>query len=473
LKRRLICPGYKSQFDIAWKDQNLVAERSVRRRKRASEKANLNRLATKNLSKSPSTAIFGRLKEDPVDYAVKFFLSSYIILPEQTEMQRGILDCLYPIWDQAQPTSPVKIAVASVACYLLEAWTQLNPARSPMSTPLYLRGVASLRQAITSSGKVKGDVLMAALMLQMYENLQAFKKSQFSGDLHVSGATALIRQQRQPFTDEASQRLLLGTRNQIVGRALKTSVAIPPTVATWDNLTPDVSKSSAHRLDEINMDVADFQALVSGIKNGRLTPNESISSCLDAAMQLDQRLSAWLTTVPSWIPTRGFGLECIPQTVRDAGIYQDFCDIYRSVFVADQINSQRCSRIRIHLSILTCLQVFKPEDWDSLSAGSFVAIQELADNICACVPFYLGNRVNFTRLDDKTVEYPHIAGVAVPDNHHTEAAAFAGWFLAGRLVELLSPRLLLRDGQKLLISGQMQRLKRLYAIEEREYNRSE
>jgi hypothetical protein len=462
----LICPGYKSQFEVAWRDQNLVAERSVQRRKNASENKVVKQLATEEMPKSPFPTIYGHLTDDRVDYAVKFFLSSYIILPEQREMQRGVLDCLYPIWAQAHPTSPVKLAVASVAYYLLEAWSQLDPGASSVSTSLYLRGVASLRRTVESTGGVEADVLMAALMLQMYENLRSFKKSQFSDDVHVSGATALIRQQRRPFADEASQRLLLGTRNQIVGRALRGSVSMPPAVSTWASLAPDIPKRAAHQLDEINMDVANFQAVVSKLDGGVSSQDGLILSLLNTAMQLDQRLLTWLTTVPSWVPIRVSSRECIPQAVRDAGIYQDYCDIYRSVFVADQINSQRCSRIRIHLGILACLQKSRVGGQDSMIVISQNIIQGLADEICACVPYYLGDRTKFTRLDDKTVQYPRVAGAKVPDNHRTEAAAFAGWFLIGRLVELLPPRLPLRDGQRQWIGEQMQRLKRVYSLQD-------
>ncbi|KAF2426621.1 hypothetical protein EJ08DRAFT_681227 [Tothia fuscella] len=463
VKRQLICPGYKSQFDVAWRDQNLVAERSVQRRTKASENVIHKQLVLRQLSRSPSPTVYGGLTEDRLDYAVNFFLSSYIVLPEQTEMQRGFLDCLYPIWTEAPHTSPVKIAVASVACYLLEAWSLLNPVGSSMSTSLYLKGVAALRQSIESTGQVQADVLMAALMLQMYENLRAFSTSQFSGDVHVSGATALVRQQKQPFTDETSQRLLLGIRNQIVGRAVRTSTAIPPAVAMWGHWTRGVRKKASHKLDEINMDVADFQALVSGLGSNTSNGAGLVSSLLDQAEQLNQRLLAWLTTIPpSWIPVRLSGLECIPQTVCDAGMYQDYCDIYPNVFVADQINSQRCSRIRIHLGILACLQYSENAGRESTSTKSFSIIQELADEICACVPHYLGDRVGFTRLDDRTVKYPYIAAGTVPFNHHTEAAAFAGFFLTGRLSELLSPKLSLREGQYQWIIEQMLRIKSLF-----------
>ena len=471
LKRQLICPGYKSQFDVAWKDQNLVAERSVRRREKAFEKVDLDRLVSKELVKFSPPNLSGSLKEDHADYAVKFFLSSYILLPQAAEGNRGFLDCVYPIWVQAQPKSPLKIAVASVASYMLEAWSELKPAETlSLSTSLYQKGIASLRRNIETSGEVGDDVLLAALMLQMYENLRSFSTSRFSNDVHVSGAIALVRQRKRlPFTNEASQRLLLGTRNHIVGRVLRSSKAMTPDVSTWARMTPDVPKTPAIRLDELNMELANFQAVFSELDANTLAQGASLLSLLENAMQLDQRLIAWMTTVPdSWLPIRVSGLECIPQSVRKAGLYQDHCDIYQSIFVADQINSQRCSRIRIHLMILACLEHLDKEDGDTVSAISLGVIQELADDICACIPYHLGARLKFIRLDNvnnKTVQYPHVTGVTVSEDHHAAAAAFAGWFLTGRLAELLSPRVPLRDGQRQWIGGQMQRLKRLYGIQ--------
>jgi len=31
LTKQVLCPGYKSQFDVAWRDQNNVAEKNVQR----------------------------------------------------------------------------------------------------------------------------------------------------------------------------------------------------------------------------------------------------------------------------------------------------------------------------------------------------------------------------------------------------------------------------------------------------------
>ncbi len=395
-------------------------------------------------------------------------MSSYIVLPEGIEIYRGFLDCLYPVWAQADSKSPLKIAVSAVATYLLEAWSELKPATgSSLSTPLYLKGVASLRRSLENPG-VGDDVLLAILMLQMYENLRSFSTAQFiSKGLHVTGAIALVRQRsRKPFTSEISQQLLLGTRTQIVGRALKSSEAIPLAVTGWTNLTPDVTKTMAHRLDDLNTELANLQSVFSRLDNGAPAQHTVVLSLLEHARQLDLRFVAEMATAPeSWCPTRVSGPECIPESVRNAGLYQGYCDIYPSIFVANLINEQRCSRIKIHSTILTCLHRLDKNDGDTALSISTGVIQELADDICACIPYHLGDRMNPARLDDKTAEYPHIAGVAIPDNHRGVVAAYSGWFLAGILVELLSLRAPLRDGQRLWVGGQMQRLIRIYDIQ--------
>ena len=52
------------------------------------------------------------------------------------------------------------------------------------------------------------------------------------------------------------------------------------------------------------------------------------------------------------------------------------------------------------------------------------------------------------RVDEKTVQYPYISGLSVPDDHHVGAAAYGRWFLAARLSELLSTRVPLRVGRR-------------------------
>lgn len=278
---------------------------------------------------------------------------------------------------------------------------------------------------------------------------------------------ALVEHRRRlPFASEISQRVLLGARSQVVGRALANTESVPSTVSTWADMTQNVPKTVGFRLDDLNIEVANLQVLASRLKPDITVQDNFILGIWKKATELDQQLLAWTSTVPDdWIPIRVSGLECIPQSVCEAGLYQGHGDIYKSIFIAGIFNVHCCSRIKLQLIILACVKQLNRGNFNPASVTALDIIQELADTICASIPYHLGDRVTTGRIDDKTVQYPHMAGLAVPDDHYVGAAAHGGWMLTARLLELLSPKIPLRDGQRQWIAGQMQRLMKIYIIQ--------
>jgi len=150
--------------------------------------------------------------------------------------------------------------------------------------------------------------------------------------------------------------------------------------------------------------------------------------------------------------------------VRDAGLYQDFCDIYRSIFIADMYNGCCSARMKIQMAIITCVKYLNNDNFNAVSVTAGEIIQEMADTICASIPYHMGDRMVFGRIDDRAVHYPRTSQHPVHEDHPLGAAAFGGWFLATRLSELLSLRVPLRVGQRQWIGGQMQRIMRIYAL---------
>ncbi|MCJ1228008.1 hypothetical protein MMC12_004667 [Toensbergia leucococca] len=457
----------KSQFDIVWRDQNAVASKAVQRRLKASEKPHRDRSTKTELARPCYHDVPRVMPQDCEDYALNFFFTSYILLPKDSNIPRGFLDCVYPIWTQASPVSPLRPAVNAVALCLLEAWSRLNP-NSPQSLARshYVQGIAAVRRRLQSSEKINDDVLMAILMLDMYDGVTSFCASRPHISPHVTGARALIENRRRlAFNSEISQRILLGVRSLIVERALSKREAVSEDVLDWTICDRNIFKSPGFELEEIHFEVVNLRASASGLSL-MLDPAKKDSFALEIlakANELDQRLVAWTSTIPDdWIPTYIWDPECIPQSVRDAGLYQAHCTVHKSIFIADILNGQCGSRIKVQLVILACLEQLGSPFFDTTRVNARNNVQDLADTICASVPYHLGDRVEVLRFDDKTVQYPRIESNATPTEHYDSAAAYTGFFLTRRLSELLQPGLPLRAGQCKWILGQMQRIKSVY-----------
>ncbi|MCJ1298727.1 hypothetical protein MMC08_001517 [Hypocenomyce scalaris] len=455
----------KSQFDTVWRDQNAVASKAVQRRLKASEKADRDKSTSGELDRRCYHDVPRVLPQDHVDYALNFFFTSYILLPKESNIPRGFLDCVYPVWTQTSPMSPLRPAVNAVALCLLEAWSRLNP-NSPQSLARshYIRGIAAVRRRLQSAEDIDDDVLMATLMLDMYDGVTSFCRSKPHESPHVTGTRALIENRRRlGFNSETSQRILLGVRSLIVSRALSKREPVARDVFNWTTCTQKIPKSPGFELEEIDLEVANLQSSASGLMVNPAKKDSLALEIVAKATELDQRLVAWTATIPDdWIPTCIWDPDCIPQSVRDAGLYQAHCTVHKSIFIADVLNGHCSSRIKVQLVILACLEHLDNPFFDATRVNAGNNVQDLADMICASVPYHLGDRVKVLRIDDKTVQYPRIGSNATPTEHYDTAAAYTGFFLTRRLSELLPPGLPLRAGQRQWILGQMQRIQSVY-----------
>ena len=361
-------------------------------------------------------------------------------------------------------------------------------------------------------------------MLDMYEAVTAFCGGRNHVGPHVTGTKALIKNRGRGKWEgsEISQRLLLGLRGYIVGRALRSRESVADDVAKWSTIAQNVPPTPAFQLEEMDVEIANLQAEAESMRGGRvgcqggrvgIGGREESSEgnpttaheILTTAHNLDARLTHWLATIPaSWHPTI-LPSEQILESIRQAGLYQDYCNIYKSIFVANVLNGYAFSRITVQRVILVCLHCLgvrgregeragegdmsgresgrrgegvgerdrvgnsdtvvgdATADLSTLQANATQTTQESADSICASIPFFLGSRTQPHKLDDKTgIQYPHLEGDTVPEGHYAAAASYAGIFLMQRLGQLLSPGLGLREGQFVWVLGQMGRVKRVY-----------
>lgn len=176
---------------------------------------------------------------------------------------------------------------------------------------------------------------------------------------------------------------------------------------------------------------------------------------LEQALKIEEKLQNWVGSLPThWLPTRVVGEKCIAPSIARAGLYQMHCDIYLSVLALTNWNTYRISLIKAQTIILSC---------SPTQTMCEVVIQHLVDDICASIPFLLGDRQISGGMGDRSIQYPTLEGVETSDEHYTMAPSL-GIKLLGPLNVLLATNLSLRPGQKEWIGSQIFRIWKLYKL---------
>lgn len=182
------------------------------------------------------------------------------------------------------------------------------------------------------------------------------------------------------------------------------------------------------------------------------------------ASDIDRRFSVWPDTLPeSWVPIRVPSKDMNSPTLQ---LYQDHCDVYKTLFVANTWNKLRLSQIQLRLAVISCLDHQLPTFANNKRRiGCEEGIQELADDICACVPFCIGDRMRPGKRGEQGVKYPQVPGrPPIMDHYHT-GPTMGGWGIVAPLASLLKMNIKMRPGQKQWLAGQMARTARIYNLE--------
>jgi hypothetical protein len=168
---------------------------------------------------------------------------------------------------------------------------------------------------------------------------------------------------------------------------------------------------------------------------------------------------------PSWHPVRVSGRECLSSTIADAGCYHKHCDIYSSISIAGSLNEYRIALLKSQSIILSRLTHQPPTFTNIISqAVCQNRIQQLADDICASVPFHLGDQKEPGNSFTQILQYPHIAGQAVQEEHLEKTPLRGAWHLLDPLTDLLRMGIELRAGQKEWVRGQLRRISKIYNL---------
>ena len=179
---------------------------------------------------------------------------------------------------------------------------------------------------------------------------------------------------------------------------------------------------------------------------------------LTRAKAVDAKLAKWIEMIPvHWIP-HSVSADDVPQSVIDAGMYGDKCDIYPDIMICSIFNDWRVVRLKV-LGLVARL------DSNDSCVPAMRTMQRLVDGISASIPFSLGSRTTLGPLYEMKVEYPSLPGCTASKAHHTTACAYGGWYLFAPLKETMNVARYLRAGQREWLNLQLLRLAAMFDVE--------
>jgi Zn(2)-Cys(6) binuclear cluster domain-containing protein len=404
------------------------------------------------------------------DTTVEFFLTHYATAGRCL----GALELLVPALasTSSHPSkAPLPLVVSAVGRGMLSVWRH-GPAalRHPHSKALGA-ALAAVRVAVQDPlERSRPTTLLAVIVLQFYENIVSTYNRRRPSRTHFDGAISLSSAVHAEATPDTDSHLRSAVRTLIpryllhfeVRTSLRTGRPLPDAASAWveDQKAASGPPSPVAALDVIGASISRLQvAFVRLCTRPRSSP--SFAARL-AAWQLaveaaESHLAAWAATLPAhWHPVWLVSPDDFDPSIPT---YTGACDAYAACQVASAWNSWRLYGValaKMKFALLGAQEVHRQD------------IQDLVDNICHSLPFYLGNRtrvssmVDFTDPDIHLPYHPSLEPEGLPEHvgpgvpsarHRRHVLAQGPWHAMGVMVWLLrlvaeedSP-LLLRPGQ--------------------------
>lgn len=471
-----MCQGYKNAFDLVLRDKT----ESVKRRelRKHCQKNTGPAFAPRPVNRSSALAIIdtqrcvaagvipSAFRVDLEEAALSSWFNSFIILHRNSDTQRGYLECLVPLYTSAKHTSPVSLATSAVAMGIFARRLQHSHVLD-LGRKLFGDALTLTRQALQDPIHSKEDgTLMAVLLLSMVEGFIAIADGRPPSDAHSRGALALVRHRgRDSFRTDISRKLFASVQTQTVSRAVKESTPPEMLLGSWEDVMEIMPRSAANRLTLVEGEVACLLSSARCLFDGDYPATDSqLVRLTCSATNVKKKLMDWVCNLSEeWIPKPA--RDRSPSTLSKFQAYGTRMDIYPDIWVVSIWNTYRVLHITVEMVLVTSCTTRKA--MNRAPGGSIghpeelPSIQQLVDDICASVPFCLGDRTEQEPV--ATIEYPCSEGSAVPRDHRIAAVNLSGWFLIGPIKACLTVGGLHED-QLRWIQSQMTRIAKFYGL---------
>ncbi|KAJ9607443.1 hypothetical protein H2200_008516 [Cladophialophora chaetospira] len=506
-------PRYRDFFDAVHKDETLIASYKSGPKRQKKEHSpteeiidpGLDLCATDDMSDDSLDLSLSPMSED-VDFhlplvvqpsrnvaveSLGYFFKNYVNTPRDPSTNIFI-EHILPMYLSTPRGSALSDAIHAVAINVTSMW-MTRCVDSYLARDAYGKAVTRLKTLLEDPISCKTDETLATVfMLDFYDSLSQRFVHFIDSGTHQQGAVALLKHRGQDnFKTPLSQRLFNAMRSRHINYSLQAGKDVQLDESL---LADETAVLPSAKLDLLNVKLAKLHMLArNGPPSANLDAVEFYKLVMQKALVIGKKLQAWEDSLPkSWQPVSVPASELHP-SIREAGLYEDMCDVYSSLAVSHVNNSARSSHVGALRLVAMCSRKLQdlgiaidPEIEPYVNGR----IQAIVDRFCASIPFHLGNRTSVTFPHEHS-EYPQIpadlrrlANYVDPfgnevemtmEDHGRAAAAIGGWFimtpLAGflRTPELQPPPLRsgplmrkLRPGQLEWIRGQMLRIQKIY-----------
>ncbi|KAF2808082.1 uncharacterized protein BDZ99DRAFT_447247 [Mytilinidion resinicola] len=436
------CPGYQDEFDLIFRDENIVQERKARKASGAtttsqgssskaspssfSEQSPVSTLALR--SESPRSQTLPANDESPpfilpTDFALfqaylwqqgnavppvfppstevqatAFFFRNFVVLPQQAESMRGFLELLVPKYNEESPSSALHSATHAVALSTLGNY----PGRQNLlqdASIAYGQALTKLNVALQDPIESKSDAtILAVLLFSLYEAIMATPETVNAWANHVDGAVALVKLRgNEQFKNPFSYSVFRAVRTMMITSCVQRSIPVTEFPGEYGWIGSEHSEeNAANRLTLISIDLPNVRTRAHDLLTSEKTPETEaeVLSLIGYAEMVDANLENWAHTLPDdWNFSTTKMVYDMPEDVENADEWPGPQHTYGDVFIANIVNDYRVSRIFCQSVILGCVtwMALEREDHqiERKCARARFVIQSMTDEIAASVPFHM------------------------------------------------------------------------------------
>lgn len=228
-KSRRVCPGYKDEFDLVFRNETEATERRARKanNKALALKTSLAKDSSSRASdvKTPASSTRSSANSSPLlsptqsidERTAHHFVSNYVLVPPQGT-ERGYLQFVLPLIKAERPSPHFKLAFE--ACALAYFSNRMGNAAHLEKEALakYVKALATTGSAIRDPVESKQDATIAAvILLSLFENITSRHFGMLAWSSHTEGAIQLVHSRgREMLNTSLGRDIFVTVRTQQV-----------------------------------------------------------------------------------------------------------------------------------------------------------------------------------------------------------------------------------------------------------------